>query len=1101
MEIIPKLNLNRNPKDIPSGSLVAAKNMMVDDTGSYFTNEYGFDVAFECKNDDEYICGVIPTNKELVVFTYSFSDGKSRIYKYKDGKYNECNLGWKYSGGKITGSYTYNYKGELIIAVGEYDATDANGNSIQIPYKCWNLDDCIDIDHNQEEEIDKFSADYELISGSLVCGVYTFFIRFAVSSHDYTKWFQLTSDIPIIQLTTKEAPTHVYLNGDVKTTLDVSKFNNLYVNTNSISDKGIHLIISGLEISKFDKFQIGYIIKHDEEVLGRIQNEYDIINSKLIHDKIEIDITTNEYLEEESIDNILKNPNQLYNVKNIINYNNRLYLSNYEEYKNKNIVASRWVNVSYKAPAGKINENVVSVYKAVGQISAISVYSLTFSINCSKVTTTDSTKYVIKDIDTFVKEYLVKSIRTKNPKTGSVASPYENISGSIDNDNTYKSYKNTFNVWLFKRTSNVSDMRSIYDSNTKKVTNVTSIYIQNNKIYVECGNITFNLSEDSYQVQNYLYLYHKYDLGYDYVWQFINDETYPGAYSLVVPKVGYGYEINVNVVDQSYSYIVDKTRTERSLIRDQYYNIYIHYIRKDGSYTLGYPVKKIKAYPENGTPANDNVFYFNFNAEIPEGYVGYFFSYEDIEYNVIPTILVNKENKTIKVTNTDFIYSNTSIYGNKINNVTVGGTDENSASKVYNRNGLTTPNLEVNGITSYNALGDLINVYSDTNNLYTKKIKTLYRLTKNYYESHVNINDTNYIPNFYNRSKVICFVNDKDELIEIIANAASNKVLDKTGAETTYKVKLYNDFYHSVNMLDAYNIKQDYSKGAVSLVTTEGKTMGIYYNAVLSPDKLHDFLEIKSAYTSKPSKSFTNYSEEYTDTFNKTIRRSNVISDESLVNGFRIFESEQYKIIKENKGDITNIVGIGLYLLVHTQYSLFVFDRSPKLTQSSQLQIPDTFDVDYQEVLPSNEGFGGLWNKEEAIVSKNGYIWYDRVNKYIFKYENGKVSVLSSDINNFIKDINVETIRFGEDLNTNRLLICVYIKANNSTYTITLSYNFNTNTFISMHDYSFTNCYRTYNEAFFFDANKDRCRLYSFNKDSNTYHNLVTTKSLYYPIL
>ena len=73
-------------------------------------------------------------------------------------------------------------------------------------------------------------------------------------------------------------------------------------------------------------------------------------------------------------------------------------------------------------------------------------------------------------------------------------------------------------------------------------------------------------------------------------------------------------------------------------------------------------------------------------------------------------------------------------------------------------------------------------------------------------------------------------------------------------------------------------------------------------------------------------------------------------------------------------------------MLIHTEYSLFVFDRSPKLTKTSQLQIPDVFDIDYQEVLPSNEGFGGLKNKEESIVSKNGYIWYDNVNKIIFKY-------------------------------------------------------------------------------------------------------------------
>lgn len=65
--------------------------------------------------------------------------------------------------------------------------------------------------------------------------------------------------------------------------------------------------------------------------------------------------------------------------------------------------------------------------------------------------------------------------------------------------------------------------------------------------------------------------------------------------------------------------------------------------------------------------------------------------------------------------------------------------------------------------------------------------------------------------------------------------------------------------------------------------------------------------------------------------FDKTIRRSNVIQDESEVNAWRIFPIEGYKNITENKGSITNLVGIGYYLLVHTQHSMFMFDISAAL--------------------------------------------------------------------------------------------------------------------------------------------------------------------------
>ena len=39
MEIIKRLILNKTPKDMPYGSMSCAKNMMVDDTGSFLTNE------------------------------------------------------------------------------------------------------------------------------------------------------------------------------------------------------------------------------------------------------------------------------------------------------------------------------------------------------------------------------------------------------------------------------------------------------------------------------------------------------------------------------------------------------------------------------------------------------------------------------------------------------------------------------------------------------------------------------------------------------------------------------------------------------------------------------------------------------------------------------------------------------------------------------------------------------------------------------------------------------------------------------------------------------------------------------------------------------
>lgn len=112
--------------------------------------------------------------------------------------------------------------------------------------------------------------------------------------------------------------------------------------------------------------------------------------------------------------------------------------------------------------------------------------------------------------------------------------------------------------------------------------------------------------------------------------------------------------------------------------------------------------------------------------------------------------------------------------------------------------------------------------------------------------------------------------------------------------------------------------------------------------------------------------------------FDKTIRRSNIIQDESEINAWRVFPIEGYKNITENKGIITNLVGIGYYLLVHTQHSMFMFDISAALKtrdENVQLYQPDAFEVDYKEVFTSDKGYGGLQDDLAYIVGEFGYIF------------------------------------------------------------------------------------------------------------------------------
>lgn len=1152
MEIVPKLDLNRNPKEVKCGSLIAAKNVMTDDSGSYFTNEYGFGVSFETDTSEEgldtsnhpseYIVGVIPCNKEIVIFTYSAYEAKARIYrKPDDGKAYEVSTNWEYHGGNITGSYTYNYKGELIIVVAESDAVDLNNNKIHVPLKTWNLDTgSTGLEHGIEESVPKIEVDYTITNGSLNCGVYTFFIRYQIDDYNYTKWFQITDDIIIINDEGKDAPIHNFL--DSKSALTrynvdgngnpITKFEPFLVNGNDKSNKGVYFTLDIDKSYKFTKYQIGYIVKHNDAVDGRIFNTYSIDITSLM-------FNSNAYIEEESVDEMLREPVQLYDVKNVINYNNRIYISNYNENINEDLTGnSKNVHVdletknisNYNNSVVTTKQLVVTTNFAIG--TSTSVNDVWAADKYIKTVSGDLTEYVIKSeyITEFIRKFFTSTIKVFGYGT-SISIDHDNIE-NLPNNPKNEPYmtRSRFTLYIGIISEGINKQVAIYDSHTQKAINISKIVIRNGYIVITVGGTEYHMNKSiDCQVL----------IEQDLFFKGAATQTQIGFYNqplLIGGDRHYtrGYGMNSSAYEAttiSSNNATSPFNNFRSLIPGQIYSFYIHYIRKDGSATNGFIIQNEVDEEESQATAvessntgvkfdvvinnvgnklfrvptvteDSTIVFPRFKVDvIPSNYIGWFCSYEKVEDMAYPCTVVNGElnGNRFTVTNTNFEYKEDSIQGNKyffVKSENIGSNDTETLTSHIKAT--IHPNVSF-GIVPKGNVGDKLVVYNDNKDVYNKAVKTLYRITDNNYETGYSTDNYKYTPGFYNQDKIVTY--DK----EIIANPTSSFVLNPNSQKLNgYTISMDNSYSYNKYPTNAYSIKQDYNEGAVSLTNEEGKALGVYYNKILSPDRLRDFLELKECYKSAPLKSYTNYSKDYIDSFDKTIRRSNVISDESLVNGFKNFDVEQYKIITENKGSITNIVGIGLYMLVHTQYSLFVFDRTPKLTQKSQLEVPDVFDIDYQEVLPSNEGFGGLARKEESILSKHGYIWFDSVNKVIFKFENGKAEILSSNINNLIKTLDIDYVVFGEDLKTNRLLICIWlnqINSNKKQYYITLSYNFNLNDYISLHDYAFTANYRTYNNSYFFNEKVDRARLYEFDESETDYKNLASIYNILYPTI
>lgn len=228
--------------------------------------------------------------------------------------------------------------------------------------------------------------------------------------------------------------------------------------------------------------------------------------------------------------------------------------------------------------------------------------------------------------------------------------------------------------------------------------------------------------------------------------------------------------------------------------------------------------------------------------------------------------------------------------------------------------------------------------------------------------------------------------------------------------------------------------------------------------------------------------------------YNRTIYRSDVISDESKQNNWRFFETEAYKNIEENKGNITNILLIGNYLYVHTEHSLFAFSNDNTLSmnnQQLQLGAPDIFDMEYKEQFITKLGYGGLQDKDSWICGEYGYIYYNKSNKEIIKLYGNKIEKISEPINEFIKWYNPDKVIFADDKYNNRILINFMkceVSGNIYQDNIMISYNYKFNNLISIHKW-----YRNYyNNCGFDKAYNTKENLYIIQRNTKT-NDLVKT--------
>lgn len=318
MKIKPKLYLNGSPQTAEEGSLAFARNMKIDNDGN-LVSDYGYK-TIEALKDYNIVGHIVGLDDKV----YLFTDKEEQI-EIGDNLYKTINTileydeldetvtilktGWKYSNGEISGYVSTNISGEKILTIGEYKEDDS------IPLKHINLSYC------------SYTDDESLYCQAPICptanlilkdtyvktipnGVYIFFIRYKIRKDVYTNWFLCSRPI--------------YGGCSEKITTFQGGLN--YINLHKDSAKSFIFDLNfAQEENKnaYKEFQLGFIINHDEATDARTWKHFDI-NTKTIYFDY-------ENVEETNIDELLKVTYELYNVRNITAFKNKLYISNYKE--------------------------------------------------------------------------------------------------------------------------------------------------------------------------------------------------------------------------------------------------------------------------------------------------------------------------------------------------------------------------------------------------------------------------------------------------------------------------------------------------------------------------------------------------------------------------------------------------------------------------------------------------------------------------------------------------------------------------------------------------------------------------------------------------
>lgn len=1070
------------------------------------------DITKTPTNKDYSVIKVIPDNKSFYVLL-KISKGRNSadiIVKFdeEDDLFHPCNCNWSYSGGDITGSVINNLLGETILIIAE------KKDNSNIPLKCINLSKS---KYNNNESIYTqtpkipitnliYTGDFKF---SIPNGVYQFFIRYKIRDNFYTNWFPASKEL---------------FAGNNHTTDTIFGTFGYHVD-NINSDNSFIFTIQHLlydNITNFENFQIGFIISNDGAIKGRAWKHFSFNTSQ-----INFDYKPSE-AEEVEITDFTKPIFNVYNVGNVCSFKNKLYISNYKEtdfnQELQNYADNVEINITHKDQSisnsdkgivydDKIcilnnDNNIIGLYLNNGEPQQLNELIKPTLNNVILNAVNATTPYNKKENCSY---YIGGGLGSTNigiylninKKTCKINKPGIIALQDYDGDDNFYNLNN-----------NTTDdlIRSINDFVYRFIAYYNFGYIDTlNYNFYSAG--TDNTSGYFKEPIEHL-IQAKSQITQMTISLAENENTYKATDPTTYDEITIDISIDSSLIRNDTIPVINNT----TLIPYQVYRFYIHYMKDTGEITNGYFVDEVKI--DQTTNTCDKVIYpvFN-NITIPKGYNACFFTIAHVrnQTSVIYDIKDKDgyfEGTCFELNNRLFNFnSNPKIWlknneGNK--DITVEGTYYNSADtrfcRYFGAEGLVAfskskINDKITDVLTKQQVF-IVNNYNNVDETNLELIKCTPYITGNTYTNYNNYNLLGYICSIYplNREKTTSIYTDASTIYK-----KSNSV------ETIDKLKLieYNkyketDSSFNTNFLGDLNIVttshiliySNFNLNYIELNEEFKPKYATYYNKresdtsssnnisetkifKLTPSQtLATVYKLNSVYYNYTRKTYNIYNKNDIYKFDNTIRSSKLAGDEDRLSIFE-FDADDYYNIPTNRGKIVNLISVGDAILVHTRDSMFKFTGSNTLQSNTgeiQQAETDVFQTGVNEVFGSDFGFGGLQNKNAAITTEAGYIYYDGDSKIIYMYSgNGQIVKLSDSIEKLLRYDILDDVSFANDYYNNRFFTCLHFKSGD----VTLSYSFNqeSKSFISLHDFHFNKSFNTKTKCYFITFDNNICRI------------------------